>query len=170
MAERIPRRLWTAVEVLDPPPTARVLELGCGAGVAAGLVCRRLTTGHITALDRSATAIERAERRLAAYLDEGRADLQHKDVADFHGDGRPYDLVFAVDLNLFWTGPATSEVQRLDDLLAEDGVVRLFYDPPHQDPDQARRAERRTVAALTGGGFTTEVTHPPGMVCVTAWR
>src|SRR5687767_10101146 len=103
MAEKIPRRLWTAVEILDPPPSARVLEVGCGAGVAAGLVCRRLTSGHLTALDRSATALERAERRLVDYLDDGRLDLQHRELADFLGDGRPYDLVFAVNVNLFWT-------------------------------------------------------------------
>lgn len=165
MAERIPRRLWTAVEVLDPPATARVLEVGCGVGVAAGLVCRRLTTGHLTGLDRSGTAIERAERRLATYLEDGRADLQHRDLSTFHGDGRPYDLVFAVNVNVFWTGPATAEVERLTDLLAADGTVRLFYELPGRT--EGHPAETMVSSALERGGLTADVTRPPGMLCIT---
>jgi trans-aconitate methyltransferase len=144
-----------------------VLEVGCGVGVAAGLICRRLTTGHLTALDRSATALERAQRRLADYLEDGRADLQHRELARFTGDGRPYDLVFAVNVNVFWTGSATQEVERLTDLVAEGGVVRLFYETP--DDEHSRRAETWTASALRDGGFRTETIRPPGMVCVTGW-
>ena len=65
MADRIPPRLRTAVDVLDPAPNVRVLEVGCGPGVALALVCQRVTDGHVTGLDRSATAVERARARLA---------------------------------------------------------------------------------------------------------
>ena len=143
-----------AVEVLDPAPDARILEVGCGAGVAVGLICDRLTTGHVTGLDRSATAVERAEKRLARCLDEGRADLQYKELAAFHGDGRPYDTILAVNVNVFWVEQASVEVERLVDLLAEGGVVRLFYDLP--DGTDEERVVSGARAALEAGGFSVE--------------
>jgi cyclopropane fatty-acyl-phospholipid synthase-like methyltransferase len=168
MADRIPPRIRVAVDVVDPAPDARVLEIGCGPGVAMALLCERLVDGHITGLDRSATAIERAKKRLARHLDAGRADLQHRDLAAFHGDGRPYDVVFAVDVNAFWTGPAEAEATRLRELVADDGVVHLLFSAP--EGVNGRRAADAATAALQRAGFTTGTTGTTvvdGVVCVT---
>ena len=166
MVDRIPTRLRVAVDVVDPAPGARVLEVGCGTGVAMALVCTRLVDGHVTGLDRSATAIEHAERRLARHLDEGRADLQHRDLAAFHGDGRPYDVVFAVNVNVFWTGPAEAEAARLRDLVAVDGAVHLFYELPAGADE--RRVREGAGAALRGAGFAVTDRVVDGVLCLTA--
>ena len=75
------------------------VKIGCGTGVAAELLCRRLPEGHVTALDRSGAAVGHAERRLARWLDAGIADVVERDLAGFHGDGRPYDVVLAININ-----------------------------------------------------------------------
>ena len=165
MVDRVPARIRVAVDVVDPDPDARVLEIGCGPGVAMALICRRLAGGHITGLDRSATAIARAERRLSRYLDDGLADLQHRDLAGFHGDGRPFDIVFAVDVNVFWTGSAEPETTRLRDLVAEDGLVRLFYEAPVGT--DLHRVIHPTTAALERAGFDARHETLDGVVCVT---
>ena len=68
-------RLQSVVEQLGLRPDDRVLEIGCGHGVAATLVCEQLETGHLTAVDRSAKMIHAAMHRNATYVAAGRAEF-----------------------------------------------------------------------------------------------
>ncbi len=43
----VPSRIAWALSVVAPAPDDRVVELGCGPGMAAALVCERLTGGHM---------------------------------------------------------------------------------------------------------------------------
>jgi cyclopropane fatty-acyl-phospholipid synthase-like methyltransferase len=63
MAGKASERFVWAADTLEVRPADRLLEVGCGHGVAVSLVCERLTTGTITAIDRSPKMIEMATRR-----------------------------------------------------------------------------------------------------------
>ena len=68
MAGKASERFAWAVDTLEVRPAGRLLEVGCGHGVAVSLVCERLTTGTITAIDRSPKMIEMATRRNREHL------------------------------------------------------------------------------------------------------
>lgn len=171
MTQDVPLRIRSAVDVADPAPDARVLEVGFGPGVALDLLCRRVPDGHVTGIDRSGTALERASRRNAHHLAESRLDLVETELARFRPSGDPFDVVLAVNVNVFWTGRADAEIERLRDLLAEDGVVHLVYELPDGDPGgSADRVGQRIRDNFARHGFDLRVGHPPGVVCFTATR
>ncbi len=121
-------RLQSVIEQLDIRPDDRVLEIGCGHGVAATLVCERLEEGHFTVVDRSAKMIQAATRRNAAYIEAGRAEFLVATLEDLDLEDRRFDKIFAVRVGLFHREPerARSIVERW---LASGGVF-VFFDPP----------------------------------------
>ncbi|MGK5559044.1 SAM-dependent methyltransferase [Actinomadura kijaniata] len=164
----VPERLRWAVETLRVAPDDRLLEIGCGSGVAVDLVCRRLDRGHILAVDRSETAIARAGRRNAAHVAAGRATLRAAtpDRLDLP-PGPRFDKVFAVNVNLFWTRSPRPELDLIRTWLKPSGALYLFYEPP----DASRRAElaARVGAALADHGLETTTltgTASRPLVCV----
>jgi protein-L-isoaspartate O-methyltransferase len=165
VVDRVPARIRVAVDVVDPAPDARVLEIGCGPGVAMALLCDRVADGHVTGLDRSATAIQRAEKRLRRRLDDGVADLQHRDLTAFHGDGRPYDVVLAVNVGVFWSDEAPAAAARVRDLVADHGRVHLVLETPAGVDGDAIAG--RAAAALPDAGFGTTSDVVDGIRCVT---
>jgi ubiquinone/menaquinone biosynthesis C-methylase UbiE len=132
------------VEQLDIRPDDHVLEIGCGHGVAATLVCERLQGGRLTAVDRSPKMIEAATRRNTAYVAAGTAEFLVASLEDLDLGDRRFDKVFAVRVGLFHRDPerARGMVARW---LAPGGAVFAFFDsPPRRDPAGARerRAQR----------------------------
>jgi SAM-dependent methyltransferase len=169
-SDKIPERIKWAVALLDAQPRDRILEVGCGTGVAVSEVCRRLDGGRITAIDLSATAIAKARARNKAQLAAGRAQLERVALSDFDGAPNRFDKAFAVNVNVFWTRAADDECALLRRVLRPRGVLRLVFD---QDPSgRGRDLGAMIVPQLKAHGFTCRVTrHPAGsLVCVTGRR
>jgi cyclopropane fatty-acyl-phospholipid synthase-like methyltransferase len=147
----IPDRIRWAVETLAVEPGDRLLEIGGGPGVAASLVCERLDRGSLLLIDRSTTAIERTRRRNPEHLASGRLALETVDLVDFDPGAARFDKVFAVNVNVFWTTPATEELARIRRALQRDGRLFLFYETP--SAARARQAVGGVVDALRATGF-----------------
>jgi ubiquinone/menaquinone biosynthesis C-methylase UbiE len=131
----VSERLRSIVEQVGVRPDDRVLEVGCGHGVAATLVCERLGPGRLTAIDRSPKMIEAAARRNAAYVEAGTAEFLVADLEDLDLGDRRFDKIFAVRVGLFQRDPdrARGIVAKW---LAPGGEVFAFFDSP-------RRSQRR---------------------------
>src|SRR3954449_1493654 len=105
MAGKASERFVWAVDTLEVDSADSLLEVGCGQGVAVSLVCERLTTGTITAIDRSPRMIEMATRRNREHVDAGRAALEAVPLEAADLDNRRFDKVFAFNVAPFWQQP-----------------------------------------------------------------
>jgi ubiquinone/menaquinone biosynthesis C-methylase UbiE len=117
------------VERLDVRPDDRVLEIGCGHGVAATFVCERLEGGRLTAVDRSPKMIEAAARRNAAHVAAGKAEFLVADLEDLGLGDRRFEKIFAVRVGLFHRDPDRAHTL-VEPWLAPGGEVFTFFDPP----------------------------------------
>jgi ubiquinone/menaquinone biosynthesis C-methylase UbiE len=122
-------RLRSVVEQLDIRPNDRVLEIGCGHGVAATLVCERLDGGRLTAIDRSAKMIQAARRRNAASVEAGKAEFLVATLEEVDLGDRRFDTIFAVRVGLFHREPERAR-RLVERWLAPGGTISAFYDSP----------------------------------------
>ncbi|GIH10738.1 hypothetical protein Rhe02_88050 [Rhizocola hellebori] len=165
-----PERQQWAVDTMAIGPRDRVLEIGCGHGIAVSLICERLTTGQVTAIDRSASMVRLASQRNANHIAAGRAEFVAADLdaADLPSGG--FDKVFAVNVSLFWLGTGPGQIERVKSLLAHQGTLYVFHEPPK--PSIAKTILDKAEATLKGHGFTTARHRATGrrglpLTCVT---
>ena len=172
MASRPSERFVCAVDTLALDPADRVLEVGCGHGVAVSLVCERLTSGRITAIDRSRKMIEMATRRNREHIARGRAVLKTAALEQADFGNQRFDKVFAFNVAPFWLKPedALGVVRRH---LAPEGAVYLFWDARHTEPGRARDLADRLGEKIRLAGFAVNQVlvkelRPVPAVCVIA--
>ena len=122
-------RLRAVVDELDVQPDDRVLEIGCGHGVAATFVCERLDGGRLTAVDRSPKMIEAAARRNAAFVEAGTAEFLVAELEELDLGDRRFDTIFAVRVGLFHREPARAR-ELVEPYLAPGGWILSEFDPP----------------------------------------
>jgi ubiquinone/menaquinone biosynthesis C-methylase UbiE len=126
----VSERLEAIVDRLGIRPDHRVLEIGCGHGVAATLVCERLDEGRLTAIDRSAKMIDAAARRNATYVEAGKAEFLVASLEGLDlGEERRFDVIFAIRVGLFHREPERARAL-VRPWLARGGSVSAFFDPP----------------------------------------
>ena len=157
---RFPERLVWAVHELDVQPGEHILEIGCGRGAAAALVCERLEGGRLLGLDRSATATTAAAERNAEHVAAGRARFCTVALEDADPSWLgSFDKVLAVNVNLFWVRPAQPELRLVAGLLRPHGRLHLVYEPP--DPDGLARLTDVLLDHLDRAGYrATTATRP----------
>lgn len=166
MSPKIPERLRWAVETLAIQPADHVLEIGCGNGTAAVLVCERLTSGTLTAIDRSETQLAYARANNLASINAGAVSFQRAELETADFGTTLFDKIFAVNVNLFWIKPE-KELAVVRQRLAPGGTLGLFYEPP--DAAKVQEIVDKVSANLKANGFTVrEVVRSGALVGVMA--
>src|SRR3954463_14265811 len=149
MAGKASGRFVWAIDTLGVRPADRLLEIGCGHGVAVSLVCERLTTGTITGIDRSPKMIEMATRRNREHVDAGRAVREAVALEDADLGAHRFDKVFAFNVAPFWQKPQAA-FAAVREHLARDGAVTGAS--PGAGERTGRPASRGWVLGRPGAG------------------
>ena len=172
------RSRW-AVGLLEVGPSERVIELGCGPGVAVAALADRARGGMVVGVDHSAVMIRQARRRNAEAVRTGRVQLVQRPVEELGraegGFGVPFDAALAVNTVGFWPDPP-ARLRDIGAMLRPGGRIALVAQPrcPGATAETSVAAGDELVALLVGAGFgnirrETLDLDPPA-VCVLAER
>lgn len=98
MADKISKRLIEIVDALPLRTGMRILEIGCGPGVAAREIVRRIEKVYVLAMDRSAKAIEQADKASQQEIKTGRLKFICSSIEAFEwpDDEPKFDVAFAI--------------------------------------------------------------------------
>lgn len=173
------RNEWT-VDLLELEPWHRVLEIGCGPGLALEACAKRLTEGRVVGLDHSTLMIGQARRRLAALvaarrggIAAGRAELRLGGLADLPVQEQRFDRVFSVNLVPFLPD-LDQAFKRLKELvIADGGLLATTFQPRSRPATRAKALEMadRIETAMHATGFVGIERHelplaPAPAICV----
>jgi ubiquinone/menaquinone biosynthesis C-methylase UbiE len=171
-SSNVRRNRW-AVELLEIRPTDRVIELGCGPGVAVAALADQATRGLVVGVDHSEVAIGQARRRNADAIRQGRVRLVHAPVERLHVSDGPFDAALAVNTVGMWPDP-TTRLREIAGQLRPGGRIALVSQPrcPGATAATSAAAADRLAAQLSDAGFTVvrveTLNLDPPAVCVLA--
>jgi SAM-dependent methyltransferase len=169
------RRNHWAVELLDVQPTDRVIELGCGPGVAVAALAGRATRGLVVGVDQSEVMIGQARRRNADAITHGRVRLIHAPVERIQVTDGPFDAALAVNTVGMWPEP-TVRLREIARQLRPDGRIAVVSQPrsPGATAATSAAAGNRLAAQLSEAGFEIARVEMLGLdppaACVLATR
>jgi len=181
----VSRNRW-AVDLLDLRPSDRVIELGCGPGVALAAIADRVGNGGAVGVDQSPVMIRHARRRNAAAVAEGRVQLVcarvedvlatdggRNDEIDLGAFAEPFHAALVVNSVGFWDQP-DQRLAALRRLMAPAARVALVAQPrcPGADLEASQAAGAGLAGLLDKAGFngiTSDLLElDPPAVCVRA--
>ena len=97
MEAKISKRLKEIVTALPLKEGLRILEIGCGTGVAAREIAKQINDVYVLGLDRSSKAIEQCMSGSRAEISSGKIQFQQTAIEDFEFDGgKLFDFAFAI--------------------------------------------------------------------------
>jgi SAM-dependent methyltransferase len=173
-ASNVERSRW-AVRLLAIQPSDRVIELGCGPGVAIAALANTAIRGQVVGVDHSPVMIRQARRRNRAAVRAGRVRLIISPVENLSiSDGR-FDAALAVNTVGMWPDP-TVRLREIARLLRPRGRIALVSQPrcPGATAATSAVAADELAGLLTAAGFEnlhTEILDlDPPAACVLGYR
>lgn len=156
-----------AVEALSVRPADHILEVGCGNGWAVSLICEKLRSGQIMAIDRSTPMVALAKQRNEKHIASGKARFRTIDLVALPSGMDTYHKIFAINVNTFWRRPVPRELALLKKLLRPKGSLYLFFESPAPRADDLGA---RVVKSLEPNGWLADSTHLDGKVMMVTAR
>lgn len=165
----IPDRFEWAIEVMKIQPSDSVLEIGCGTGILAEQICKTLSGGSFTAVDRSEEMITKAMKRNERFIISGIASFTPAEFTKARFPHHAYDSIVAFNVNFFWK-KVDAELIMIKRILKPAGRLFVFHQPPSSaDTVDLKMAREK----LSENGFHVVKTkskpfHPATAYCMIA--
>ena len=121
----VERSRW-AIGLLGLGPGDRLLEVGCGPGVAIAAAAGR--GAHVVGVDRSPVMIDQARHRNRQAVRHGQVELHAAPVERLPDLGAPFDAALAVNTLGFWTDPV-AVLSTIAGKLRPGGTIAVVSQP-----------------------------------------
>ena len=146
------RRSHWAVELLDLQPGDRLVEVGCGPGVAIAAAATRGAT--VVGVDRSPVMIGQARRRNRRAVRDGHVVLVVAPVENLPAFDVPFDSALAINTVGHWDDPLGG-LGGLKRVLRAGGRIAVVAQPRHPgaSAEDSRAAADETARLLGAVGF-----------------
>src|SRR5215510_6030889 len=129
------RNRWT-VDLIAPDEKARVLEIGCGPGLALATMCERVTTGRIIGLDHSSLMLAQAAKRNCHAIEAGRLQLHPGGLEALATLNPGFDVVYSINVAMFWRDKPVA-LGAIRNVLRPRGLLATTYQPRHRGANGA---------------------------------
>ena len=171
----VPRGRWN-VELLHLSPEHRVLEIGCGPGVALRACLERLKDGRVVGIDHSDVMIAQARRRNADAVRAKRLELIVGTLADLPAGEPAFDKIFSINVIQF-IDDKPAFIQDCVKRLAPNGLLAITFQPRGKQPTREAAltmanaiTESMTLAGLTDVHTEILELRPVPAICVLGRR
>jgi ubiquinone/menaquinone biosynthesis C-methylase UbiE len=147
-----PRCDWT-IAFLDIQRTDRVLEVGCGSGVALQKASALASDGVVIGVDPSTVMIRQARKRNAAAIHEGRVKLEQASAMTLPFPDETFDKAFSVNSVQLWPDHVTGlrEIRRV---LKGGGRAAITFQPINvRAEEEIQLAGKNLLTWFTAAGF-----------------
>ena len=99
-----PLTVWT-IGLMGVQPDDRILDIGCGGGMAVSLLSQVAREGFVTGLDYSPEMVRQATRRNRGAVERGRVELRQGDAMALPFAEGSFDKVCGIETFYFWPDP-----------------------------------------------------------------
>ncbi|MFE2938913.1 class I SAM-dependent methyltransferase [Streptomyces sp. NPDC059255] len=184
--------VW-AIEHMGVRRSERVLDIGCGGGMAVKLLSERASRGFVAGVDHSPEMVRQSVRRNVDGVAAGRVAFQQGDAGELPYEDESFDQVSAIETFYFWPDPmrGLAEAYRV---LRPGGQVSVTLEMSREAAERptakqrylgkrfTERSEREGLRILSGndlvemlgkagfrdGRYVAEPTRSFGWVCALA--
>jgi ubiquinone/menaquinone biosynthesis C-methylase UbiE len=91
-----------AIGLMKVEPRDRVLDIGCGSGMAVGLLAESAKGGFVAGVDYSKDMVALASKRNVEAIERGQVLIQHGDAMALPYEDETFDKVSGIETFYFW--------------------------------------------------------------------
>ncbi len=149
-----PRNAWL-VELVNPQPRDRILEIGFGPGATLAILARRAVEGYVAGVDHAEVMVQQARRRNRTAVASGRLDIRPGSAASLPFADGAFDKVCASNVNLFWDDEVVA-LREIHRVLRHCGSVTIALQPRWaKSEEEIKSTASKLEDDLRAAGFAT---------------